>query len=186
MGNNNVNPYRKIFLFASLLCVGYVASLFLIYSFIVMPGIAGLDDQAFVAAFQGLETRFQSTDGLENYTPFGYGNIPTMVAFPGAILFLLISIFYFRKTKYLKWLILALALFIAGMVSTFIYNLPSNIYIFSAGDPNVLDVSSVRQNFNEKAWLYANHFRAISSSLACLCLCKILYTQLTFVDFYRK
>jgi len=91
---------QTITLFAALFCMGYVASLFLTYSFIVMPGLATLDDTAFVAAFQGLETRFQNAENIPGYESFGYGNIPALIAFPGAILFCIIAIILNWKKRY--------------------------------------------------------------------------------------
>lgn len=170
--------YQTFSIFAAVLCMGYVASLFLTYSFIVMPGLAGLDDRSFVAAFQGLETRFQNADNLPGYETFGYGNIPALIAFPGAILFSIVAIVLNRKNSYLKWIIAALLLFIAGMITTLLYNLPSNIELFAAGDPNVINVTQVRQNFNEAAWLNWNHFRALTSTLATFCFVKIILVNL--------
>lgn len=164
--------YPKVLIFATLFCMGYVASLFLTYSFIVMPGLATIvDDSAFVAAFQGLETRFQNAENQSS----AFWNIPATIAFPGAILFALIGSFIYRKKKYGRWILAALFLFIIGMVTTVLYNLPSNVTIFAAGDPNIIDATQVRANFNEVAWLNWNHFRAATTTLAVLFLMRALY-----------
>ncbi len=143
-----------------------------------MPGLAGIDDQAFVAAFQGLETRFQNAKNIPGYEPYGFGNIPAIIAFPGAFLFLILSAFQNWKTQYFKWICIAIVLFIAGLTSTFIYNLPANIEIFSAGDSSQIDVATIRKNFNEKTWLHANHFRALTTCLATFCMLWILFKKL--------
>jgi len=167
--------YQPISIIAALLCIGYVASLFLTYSFIVMPGLAAIDDRSFVAAFQGLETRFQNAQNIPGYESFGYGNIPALIAFPGAILFSILSIFLNWSKSYRAWLVAALVLFIAGMVTTLMYNLPSNLVIFAAGDPNLIDVAQVRKDFNEAAWLKWNHVRVATSCLAMICLMRALF-----------
>ena len=104
--------YQTIILFAALFCMGYIASLFLTYGFIIMPGLAGIDDQAFVTAFQGLETRFQNTDDVPGYKSFGYGNIPALIAFPGAFILCLISGILNWKTKQFRWIVAAFFYFL--------------------------------------------------------------------------
>jgi len=171
--------YEKYFLFASLFCLGYVTSLFLTYSFIVMPALAGLDDPSFVAAFQGLETRFQNAENLPGYQSFGYGNIPAFIAFPGSIIFTIIVGFLTWKTSDFKWTMIALALFLIGMIATVIYNLPANYKIFAAGDPKLIDATLIRKNFDEKMWLNANHFRSMTSLLATICITRIIYRKVS-------
>jgi len=165
-----ITRFHNFILLAALFCLGYIASLFLTYSFIVMPGLATLDDTAFVAAFQGLETRFQNGEQIPGYESFGYGNIPALIAFPGALIFLIISGILNWKTRAFKWIIAALLLFLAGMITTILYNLPSNIGIFTAGDPSQIDVTQTRIDFNESAWLKWNHFRSFTTTLAMLCV----------------
>jgi len=172
--------FQNITLIAAILCLGYVASLFLTYGFIVMPGLATLDDRAFVAAFQGLETRFQNAENIPGYEPYGYGNIPALIAFPGAILFSIVAVIQNWKKRNLSWIIAALVLFLAGMATTVLYNLPSNVAIFTAGDPNTIDVEQVRQAFNETAWTNWNHFRAFTTTLAMICLMKAWHLANSF------
>ena len=182
MKNHQSTRYQKLTILASILCTGYIASLFLTYSFIVMPGLATLDDRAFVAAFQGLETRFQNADNIPGYESFAYGNIPALIAFPGAILFGITAIILNWKKNYLKWIIGAVVLFGIGMVSTVFYNLPFNETIFSAGDPNQIDVAQVRKDFNETAWLNWNHFRGLTTLLSMLCFMKALHLSAGFTS----
>jgi len=94
MKTTQFDQFQTIALFAALCCMGYVASLFLTYSFIVMPGLASLDDSAFVKAFQALETRFQNASHISGYKPFGYGNIVASIAFPGALLFCVLTLVF--------------------------------------------------------------------------------------------
>lgn len=160
--------------------MGYVASLFLTYSFIVMPALAGVDDNSFVAAFQGLETRFQDASNIPGYEPFGYGNIPALIAFPGALVLSIVAAIQHRQTIYFKWFVWAIVLFVAGMVTTVLYNLPANYEIFAAGKPNEIDARQVRKSFNESLWLNANHFRALTTTLAAFCISWSLYLKLKF------
>jgi len=172
------NQFQNVILITALFCLGYIASLFLTYSFIVMPGLFTLDDRAFVAAFQGLETRFQNAEQIPGYESFGYGNIPALIAFPGAIVCLIIAGILNWKTIQFRWIIAAFIIFIAGMITTVMYNLPSNIGIFTAGDPKLIDVKQVRLDFNESSWLRWNHFRALTTSIAMLCLTPVLYFRI--------
>jgi len=173
-----LNQYQSIALFAGFCCMGYITSLFLTYGFVVMPGLATIDDAAFVKAFQGLETRFQNTENYPRYQSVGYGNIPAFIAFSGALLFSVTALVLGWKKKFRNWILAALILFGTGLVTTLLYNLPSNIAIFNAGDPNLIDVTKVRDEFNETAWLNWNHFRTITTFLAGACLAKALYQTL--------
>lgn len=163
--------YQRLCIYAALFCMGYVACLFLTYGFVVMPGLATIDDTSFVAAFQGLETRFQSIDNQSHLkSAVSFGNIPALIAFPGAMLFAIMAILFKWKGKCVLWLMVALALFGTGMITTVMYKLPSNEFIFNAGNPNVIDTTKVRAEFNEASWAIWNHFRTATTSLAFLCL----------------
>lgn len=155
--------YQSVLIYLELICLAYIAGLFLTYSFIVMPGLSIIDDKSFVAAFQGLESRFA-------FESSGYANIPAMIAFPGALIFGISAAIANRKTAYVRWLILAFVLFFTGMISTVIINLPANEAIYTAGDPDIIDVAQVRMDFNEVQWLNWNHFRTLTTCLAIACL----------------
>lgn len=178
MKNLQSSRYPTIAILAGLFCMGYVASLFLTYSFVVMPGLYTIDDAAFVSAFQGLETRFQNAENLPGYRSVGFGNLPGLIAFPGAPLFSIIALVLNRKTRSAKWIFAAIILFIAGMITTVLYNLPSNEFIFMAGEPKLIDVAQVRKDFNETAWINWNHFRGITTTVATFCLTWALYLRL--------
>ncbi len=178
MKKKRLSQYHTIALFAGFCCMGYVASLFLTYSFIVMPGLATIGDSAFVEAFQGLETRFQNAENSAPKHSLGYGNVPAMIAFPGALLFSLLAIALGWKKSYTRWVLVAIVLFTLGMITTVLYNLPSNVAIFAAGDPNLIDVGQVRQEFNEKAWLFWNNFRATTTTMATFFLAWALYLKI--------
>jgi len=144
----------------------------------VMPGLFTLSDGAFVEAFQGLETRFQNPDNFPGYRSVGYGNIPALIAFPGSILFSLIAIFLNWKTNNAKLIFAALVIFILGMITTILYNLPSNEVIYAAGEVSASDAAQVRKEFNEVAWLKWNHFRMITTLIGTIFLAKSLYNRL--------
>ncbi len=163
MKNSSKNHFPKFLLLAATICMGYVASLFLTYSFIVMPGLSIIDDRSFVAAFQGLESRFA-------FESSGYANFPAMIAFPGSIILTALAVWFFRKEKSVKLIAAAWIIFIIGMIPTFYVNLPSNEYIYTAGSVNEIDVAKVRQEFNEVAWTQWNHFRAFTTSVSTLLL----------------
>lgn len=158
---------QTILLLGSLLCLGYILSLFLTYSFIVMPGLARLDDQSFVAAFQALETRFQGATSR--------GNIPALVAFPGAIVSLLVScVVCFGQANW-YWLVSASAFVLMGVLSTARFNLPSNFAIF-AEEVSADSAARVRASFDEASWAFWNDFRSVTTFLAMLCVtCALVF-----------
>jgi len=163
--NLSTNKYQNSLLILSIFCMGYVASLFLTYSYIVMPGLSIIDDRSFVSAFQGLESRFA-------FEPSGYSNLPAMIAFPGSLILTLLAAI-FAKNKSIRVLVIsAWVLFVAGLVSTFLVNLPSNEFIYTAGNPDNINVTKVRQEFNEIAWTNWNHFRAITTTIGVILLFK--------------
>lgn len=165
MENLAINRFTNLLILSATLCVGYVASLFLTYSFIVMPGLSIIDDQSFVAAFQGLESRFA-------FETSGYSNIPAMIAFPGSIILLLVLCFKCWKDSSWKFIFATLMLFILGMISTFIVNLPSNEFIYNNGILHTTYPSQIRTQFDEQAWTNWNHFRAFTTSVGVLLLIK--------------
>ena len=158
---------NTILIVAALCCMGYVASLFLTYSFIVMPGLSIIDDRSFVAAFQGLESRFA-------FEPSGYSNIPAMIAFPGSLILTLIAALVHRRHRSGKWILASLLLFIIGMISTFMVNLPANEFIYNAGHPDTLNVEQIRAEFNESRWSTWNHFRSFTTTIGVLCLIRAI------------
>ena len=154
-----ITRLQRLVLYGALICLGYTASLFLTYSFTVMPGLAALDDRAFVAAFQGLESRFQG-DGSQ------YGNLPLLIGLPGAVAFAIAAAVQFRDTSHRIWLFAVPLVLGLGIVTTLRFNLPSNLVLFAAGDPNVIDVTAVRRTFDEARWTFWNNIRAATSTLA--------------------
>lgn len=154
-------------IYFAICCLAYIVGLFLTYGFIVMPGLEIIDDRSFVAAFQGLESRFA-------FQSSGYANIPAMIAFPGSIVAIVLSGLLNRESRLLKWIAMALFFFALGAVSTVLVNLPSNAAIFNAGDPQKIDVTAVRQAFNEGAWTNWNHFRTLTTILSMLCMIQVL------------
>lgn len=132
-----------------------------------MPGLATTDDQTFVAAIQGLETRF---DGGDSVIPDINGNWPTFVAFfTGPIWCAAAYALHRRRKPEVARLILAAFVCLCiGTATSILFNVPANIGIVEAGDPTVpgFDASTVRAQFGEDQWVRWNHVRALTSTLA--------------------
>lgn len=166
-------PSRRLqtaVVFVALLCAGYLTGLFVAWSAAVMPGLGTTDDQTFVAAIQGLETRF---DGGEGVTPQSPGNWPTFVAFfTGPIWCVAALLLHRRRPDIARPIALALAFLIVGIVTSLVFNVPANLAITAAGDPTLpgFDAGQVRADFDEVRWVQWNHVRAVTSTLAFGCL----------------
>jgi len=157
---------QALLIFMSLLCAAYLTGLFIAWSAAVMPGLGTTDDQTFVAAIQGLETRF---DGGDSIIPETNGNWPTFVAFFTGPVWCLAALVVHRKQPAIARLIgVALVCLVVGVITSVLFNVPANLAITAAGDPTVVgfDAAQVRADFNELSWTRWNHVRAATSTLA--------------------
>lgn len=157
---------QTLFISIALLCAAYLTGLFVAWSAAVMPGLATTSDETFVAAIQGLETRFDGGDGV---IPDANGNWPTFIAFFTGPLWCIGALVLTRDQPKVRRLIAAaLALLITGTITSILFNVPANIAIVAAGDPSLptVDATQVRAEFDELAWTRWNHVRAITSTLA--------------------
>ncbi len=147
------------FLLASFLCIGYMATLFLIFSYSVMPGLNTTDDVTFVTAFQGIESRFQ-------FSSPATANLPTIIALFGAVEFGVLAIITNRKSRTCGLIVAGFLVYLSGMVVTIALIIPKNNFIYNAGDAMHINVSKVRAEFNEVEWVGWNNFRAVTSLTA--------------------
>lgn len=157
---------QTITVFISLLLVGYLTGLFIAWSAAVMPGLATTNDQTFVAAIQGLETRF---DGGDQVIPDINGNWPTFLAFFTGPIWCFAALVLHRKQPEVARLIgAAFILLCIGVVTSVLFNVPSNIGIVEAGDPTLpgVDASVIRAQFGEERWVRWNNVRAATATLA--------------------
>jgi len=157
---------QTLLVFMSLLCSGYLTGLFAAWSAAVMPGLATTDDHTFVAAIQGLETRF---DGGDGGFPAANGNWPTFVAFFTGPIWCAAAWFAHRRQPAVSRLMAAaFGCLVAGTITSVAFNVPANLAITAAGDPMLasVDASQVRADFDEVSWTRWNHVRAVTSTLA--------------------
>lgn len=152
--------------FISLIFAGYLTGLFVAWSAAVMPGLGTTDDQTFVAAVQGLETRF---DGGDSVIPDINGNWPTFLAFFTGPIWCLAALVLHRKQPKVARLIGAAFVFLCvGALTSVLFNVPANIEIVEAGDPSLpgFDARLVREQFNETLWTQWNTVRAFTAASA--------------------
>ena len=153
--------------FIALIFAGYLTGLFIAWSAAVMPGLATTDDQTFVAAIQGLETRF---DGGDSTIPGIDGNWPTFLAFFTGPSWCAAAYLLHRRSKPTVARMTAAAgiCLCVGIATSVLFNVPSNIAIVEAGDPSLpgFNASLVRAQFGEDQWVTWNHVRAFTSTLA--------------------
>lgn len=161
--SNPISRWQALVVFVALLCAGYLTGLFGVWSAAVMPGLGTTDDQTFVAAVQGLETRFDGSDGLAPQS-----NWPTFVAFFTGPLWCIAALVLHRKRPdIMRPVGLALACLIVGVITSMVFNVPANIAI-SAADPNLpgFDATQVRADFDEEQWARWNTVRAVTATFA--------------------
>jgi len=114
---------QTLVVFIALLCAAYLTGLFAAWSAAVMPGLATTNDQTFVAAIQGLETRF---DGGDSVIPGIDGNWPTFIAFFTGPLWCLAALVLYRgQPRVTRLIATALGLLIVGIVTSVLFNVPS-------------------------------------------------------------
>lgn len=154
---------RAASLVVATLSMGFVASVFVFYSNTVMPGLRSTDDRTFVTAFQQLD------EAIINPLFLGFGFVGALVltALAGALQLRANG----RSGAVLRWIGVALVLYLAAFVITIAVNVPLNDDIKAAGDPDrIADLAAVRDDFKESTWVAWNHVRSVLSAVAFGCL----------------
>lgn len=151
---------RTVLLIAATIVMGLMGGIFFLYSNTIMPGLGKTDDRTFVGAFQAIDTRI--INPIFMLTFFG-----GLVLSGAAVLVHLGD--QFRSL--MPWLVTGLVLYVAVFIQTIAINVPLNDYIKGAGDPDQIDVTEVRREFNEKRWIRSNHIRTLLTLIAFGCLC---------------
>ena len=150
-------------LFTAVLFAGVLAGFFLTYAFTIMPGLATIDDRAFVEAFQGLERMFGSLEhGINVPVLLGWAINPVVMA---------AALWAFRRDPGIRWwIVAALCLQAVTMVTTVSVNVPLNNALVAAGDPTGMAATEVREAFREDWWRAWNLVRTWTSvgTFACV------------------
>jgi uncharacterized membrane protein len=148
-------------LLPAIVLMGLTAGFFFAWDVSVMPGLAGLDDRAFVGAFQALDLAIITSPLF-------------MLAFLGALVFTGIAAVLHRRADNrapLPWVALASGLYLATFVITMAIHEPLNSVIRFAGDPGgIADPAAVRDTFSEARWVAWNIVRTTATTVAFGCL----------------
>lgn len=159
-------------LFAATLCAGILAGFFLTYAHTIMPGLGATDDRTFVTAYQQIEAAV--SEGSPG--PGGF-NWTVAITYFGGTLLTAVAIVLNRSRPVVWWIVAALVLMLASIVSTRVFNVPLNEEILAAGDPDTLDVAQVRADFREDWWRSWNLVRCVTSTAAFGCLAWALFLR---------
>ena len=142
---------RTASLIAATISTGLTAGVFLLYAHTIMPGLRATDDHTFVAAFQSIDRSIINPWFLAG-------------GFFGAVFFTALAALLHvgsGRNGALPWILLALALHVVVVLITMAVHLPLNDAIKGAGNPDTIDVDSVRQAFNESHWVAWNLVRVV-------------------------
>jgi uncharacterized membrane protein len=152
---------QAVALVAATLSTGFMASLFITYSAVIMPGLRGADDRTFIAAFQRLDVALVTPAFL-------------LLGFLGALIFTgLAGLLQFGSANRaaLPWIVVAFVLYLVTFVITVAVHLPLNNGLKEAGHPDqIADLAAVRAAFRETSWLAWNHVRSVVGLIAFGCL----------------
>ena len=144
-------------LVAATMTMGLMAGVFGLYAHAIMPGLRKTGDRTFVDAFQSIDRAII--------------NPLFMLWFFGALLFAgAAAALQLSEGSVLPWIVAAAVLYLAVVVITFAVHIPLNDAIKAAGDPDHIDLASVRADFNTARWVAWNIVRAILSTAALGCL----------------
>jgi len=147
-------------LIAATMTTGIAAGVYLLYSFVIMPGLKQTNDHTFVGAFQQIDKVIVG--------PF------LLVFFFGPIVLTATATalsFGTDEQTALPWIGAALVLCLAIAVVTLVVNVPLNNTIDAAGEPDeIADIAGVRERFRESRWVASNNIRVVASTVAPGCL----------------
>lgn len=150
---------RTLTLIGATLATGLCAGLFYSYACSVMPGLAKVDDRAFVDTMQRINVAI-----LNGWF---------MLTFLGALLLVVAAgVLQWRggDRTVLLWIGAAAVLYLAVLVITGAVNVPLNDRLAAAGDPyRLTDPAAVRAAF-EDTWVRWNLARAVTGTAAFACL----------------
>lgn len=152
-------------LLPAIVTMGLTAGFFFAWDVSVMPGLAHLDDRAFVGSFQVLDRAIMTSPLF-------------MLAFMGALAFTGVAgVLYLRADNRapLPWVALAFGLYLATVVITMAVHEPLNQVLRTAGDPDhIADLAAAREAFQGTRWSTGNIVRTVATTAAFGCLARAL------------
>jgi uncharacterized membrane protein len=152
-----------IVLAAATIAMGLIAGLYYGWAVSVMPGLAGVDDRAFVSASQEFDAAIQN--------PFFFAS------FFGALVLTGAAVQLQRGRKATPWIVAALVLYGIGFLTTMAISVPLSSDIADAGDPSrIADLAGVRDAFEDEfvAWNIVRTFLS-TAALGCLVYALVLH-----------
>ena len=144
-------------LVASVVLVGLAAGFFFTYQVSIVPALAEVDDETYVATFQSIN------DTIRN-APFGivfFGSIPVLCA--------AVALHARGDRRTRAGVIVALVLYAAVFAITAVGNVPLNEQLGDVVDPDRAAAAAARADF-ESSWNQLNLIRAVLSGSALLAL----------------
>jgi uncharacterized membrane protein len=155
--------FTNIVLILATLLTGLAAGVFALYAHTIMPGLKRTDDRTFVGAFQAIDQAI--------INPW------FMATFFGALIAIGVAGFLHfgaARRAALPWLAVAFVLYLATVIITMAINVPLNDAIKAAGDPDQINVATVRAAFHESTWATWNYVRVVASTGAFAILVGVL------------
>lgn len=138
--------------------MGLLSGLFFTFDFAIMPGLARLDDVAYLTAMHNF-------DDAINSGPFGVLFVVGLVVLVGAAV-----VEYWRgRKKAAVWTVVAVGLYCVTLLITFTVNIPLNTELADLGDPAKAGDLSLVDKF-KGTWESANIVRTVlcTASVACV------------------
>ena len=161
---------RGAALVAATIATGLIAGLYYGWACSVMPGLARTDDRTMIGAMQGMNVAI--------INPW------FMASFGGSMLLTLVAALLHLSGEWrrvLPWIVAALVLYAATLISTGTVNVPLNNQLMAAGAADrIADLAAVRQRF-EARWVRWHLARTIAATVAfgCLTWAMVLHGRVT-------
>ena len=159
---------RTALLVFATMSTGLTAGVFADWSTAIMPGLGNVDDRAFVATFQALDT------AITNPLFLGLGLMGGLLSTGLAVAL------YLRREQRTQrdvatWLGAALVCHLLVLAITFGVHEPLNVTIRTAGAPGTIaDLAAVRAELDEAMWTTWNTVRALVATTGFGCLAWVL------------
>lgn len=150
---------RTAVLIAATVSTGLIAGLYYGWACSVMPGLARTDDRTMIGAMQSMNVAI--------INPWFLASLLGSV-----VLTALAALLHLGGDgrRVLPWILAALVLYTATLISTGAVNVPLNNALDAAGPPDrIADLAVVRERFEPK-WVRWHLARTISSTAAFACL----------------
>ena len=142
---------RTVSLLAATVTMGLSAGVFDLYAHTILPGLKTTDDRTFVGAFQAIDRAI--------INPWFIG-----ATFFGALVATTLATITHRHQPSGNPIAFALAAYLVVVIITLAVNVPLNNAIKAAGDPDTINATAIRGQFNEARWAAWNLVRMVTST----------------------